>query len=169
MKSLVLVAVLLAGCSGCPHFGFNNKGQLSCDVDKDNRPPEPQSIPDPCPDPTDTSLFNGIRNDFSTTLSSNGGYQSQVHFKTAGSYGGFYRLTWTAGRNRQTCSSGTVSASGFNSYLAISASPTAMAMQVVPGLNYFDYVAYGCRTAAETTCTEVVEAGTAVLNVTYVP
>ncbi|MEQ1877912.1 MAG: hypothetical protein ABL958_14820 [Bdellovibrionia bacterium] len=165
---LIFFCLALSGCSACPYLGFNNKGQVSCNVDKDNKPPATETTQVACPDPNDVSI-NGIRNDFATTLSSGGGWQSQIHFKTAGSYGGFYRLTWSAGTNRQTCTTGHVSENGFNSYLAISSSPTAMAMKVVPGLNYFDYIAHGCRTAAEKTCTEVVESGTAVLSVNYIP
>ncbi|MGE3974464.1 MAG: hypothetical protein AB7F59_08065 [Bdellovibrionales bacterium] len=169
--SLGIIFISLVSCGGCPQLGFTKQGNLSCNVANDNRAIDEAAENErraACPDPTDTSI-NGYQNDFSVTLDRNGNWSSQIHFKTAVGHGGLYRLEWRAGINRQTCSGSQVVVNGFNSYLRMTSSPTLANMRVIPGLNYFDYVAYGCRTASETTCTEVVEEGTAVVNVNYVP
>jgi hypothetical protein len=163
LVSLILLAFFETGCGDCKILGVDASSLLRC-----NKPQE-NTAQISCPDPADTSIVNGIQNDFSVTMDRAGGFQSTLHFKTALPHYGLHRLVWSPGVNRSTCSGGGLVSEGFNTYLRLNMSPTLMDMRVVAGDNYFDYIAYGCRTASEVTCTEVIEEGTAVIHVTHVP
>ena len=161
---LALVASLMSwamlGCGKCEKF---NSAKLTCEKSEDN------SSKTSCPDPSDTSIKgNEIRK--STTLDKGGRWNSQVHLETATTIHGFHHLDWRVGHNRQTCAIGYVSdGSGFQQYLQITASPGTIAMRVVPGKNYIDYEVRGCKSLNDVTCETIVEAGTIVLDVNYVP
>jgi hypothetical protein len=153
----------LISCSNCYRDGnvFNN---LVC-KDEPSKSVESQKL---CPDPDDKSI-NGLKYEDTVTLDRPGDWTSQIHFETVEPHYGFHRLSWSVGINRQSCSGGGPYSEGFNSYLKVSKSPISLGMQVVPGDNYFDYAAYGCRTPKEEKCTELVESGTIVLHVNWIP
>jgi hypothetical protein len=163
--TLFSVAVFLLSCGNCKNFDFSS---LSCK--QDEPPPTPISAQSTCPNPNDTSI-NGVENKKSTTLDFNGDWKSQVHLETMTSASIYHHVKWDVKPDRQTCSSGsiTVEGDGTRNYLLISYNKTMIHMKVIAGLNYIDYTAYGCKTIGDTNCGDVVETGTIVLDVNYVP